>query len=87
MSHVTHMNESCHTYNTSIEGHGQTIRSLGNTRTSDTRRSVTHERAMLHVCMSHGTLVDTSYFICECVTSHIRTKYVTVVYESCHTYK
>ena len=70
MSHVTGMNESCHT-------HPELHNSWKSQSLSRVTHMVTHEKSMSHISTSHVTRVNESCHTCEYVTSHISVNHAT----------
>jgi len=81
MSHVTHMNESCHTYEW-VMSHVW----MGHV-THMTESCHTYEWVMSHIWMSHVTRMNESCRAYEWVMSHIWMSHVTHMTESCQTYE
>jgi len=92
MSHVTHMNESCYTY----EWVMLHIWMSHVTHRNESCR--TYEWVMSHICISQITYINKPCYTYEwatshlwvthgSVTSHIWTSHVTHMNESCHTYE
>jgi len=81
MSHVTHTNVSCHTYEC-VMSH---IQMSHVTRTNVSCH--TYKWVMSHVRMCHVTHTNESCHTYECVMSHIRMSHVTSTNESCHKYE
>jgi len=80
MSHVTHMDESCHT-------HGWVMSHIWMSHVTHTDESChTHGWVMSHIWMSHVTHMDESCHTYGGVMSHIWMSPVTHMDESCHTY-
>ena len=81
MSHVTHMNESCHTYEWVMShiwmGHV----------THMNESCHTYAWVMSHIRMHHVTHMNKSCYTYECVMSHIWMSHVTYMNASCHTYE
>ena len=82
MRYVTHMNETCHTFECVIS-HNMWTRHA--THMNESRH--TDEWVMSHIWMSHVTYMNESYYTYEWVMSHIWTCHVTHINESCHTYE
>jgi len=78
MSHGTHTNESCHTYEWVMPhlwmSHG--------THTNESCH--THKWVMPHIWMSHATHMNESWHTYEWVMPHIRMSHATHMNESCH---
>ena len=81
MSHVTHVNESCHTCEW-IMSH-MWMHHVTHVNVS----CHTCECVMSHIWMGHVTHVNESCHTCEWVMSHIWRSHVTHMNESCHTYQ
>ena len=81
MSHVTHMNESCHTYEWVMSHIWMSHVTHRN------ESSHTYEWVMSHICISHVTHMNESCHTYECVKSHVWMSQVTHMNESCHTYE
>ena len=82
MSHVTCINESCHTYEwvMSLMSH---IWMSHVTHMNESWH--THEWFMSHIWMSHGAHINESCHTYEWVMSHLWLSHVTHMNESCHT--
>jgi len=79
MSHVTHMNESCHTYEW-VMSHIQMSYVTHMNESCHTYRWV-----MSHIWMSHVTHMNESWHTYRWVISQIQMSHVTHANESCHT--
>ena len=80
MCHVTHMNESYHTYEW-IMSH------IWMSHATHMNESChTYEWDTTHIWMSHVTHMNESYHTYEWVISHIWMSHVTCMHESCHVY-
>ena len=81
MSHVTHLNESCHTYEWVMSqiwmSHGTHMNELCHL----------YEWVLLHIWMSHVTRIHESCYTYTWIISHTWMIHVTYTNESCHTYE
>jgi len=81
MSHVAHMNESCHTYEW-VMSH------IWMSHAAHMNESChTYEWVMPHIWLSHVTHMTESCRTYEWVMSHVWMSHVTHMNESCHTYE
>ena len=81
MSHVTHMNESCHTRKRVISHKWMNL--IAHMDES----CHTYDWVMSYIWMSHVTHTNESYHTYEWGMSHIWMSHVTHTNESCHTYE
>jgi len=88
MSHVTHMNESCHTYEWDMSHIWISHVTKWMSHVTHMNESChTYEWVMSHVWISHITHMKESCHINEWDMSHIWMGHVTHVNESCHSYE
>jgi len=94
-SHVTRMNESCHTYEwvmshiwmSHVTHMNESCHVCVRHVTRMNESCHTYEWVMSHIWMSHVTHTNESCHTYEFVMSHVWTSHVTHMYESCHTYE
>ena len=89
MSHVTHMNESCCTYEwvmLHIRGMSHVAHMSESCHTMN-ESCRTYEWVMSHLWMSYVTPMNESCHTYEWVMSHLWMSHVTPMNESCHTYE
>ena len=77
MSHVTHMNESCHTY--------EWVMSHMSLSHSTHAYEACHifESVIAHIWMSHGKLMNESCHTCHWVIAHTHMRHATYLNKSC----
>ena len=80
-SHVTHMNEACHTYAWAM------LHVWMSHVTHMNESCPTYEGVMSHIWRSHVTHMNESCHTCECVMALVWMSHVTHMKESCHTYE